>query len=107
MKRPLAGVTRVAGVLHAWLVNLFLLPLRAYQRLISPALAPRCKYYPTCSAYAEQAVRELGIVRGTILAAWRLVRCNPFSNGGLDPLEERTFFRERDHDCADHAHPSA
>jgi hypothetical protein len=108
VKRPLAGVKRVAGVLHAWLIGLFLLPLRAYQRLISPAFAPRCKYYPTCSAYAEQAVRELGIVRGTIVAAWRLVRCNPYSNGGLDPLEERSLFRgAHAHDCADHAHPTA
>ena len=63
-----------------------------YQRLVSPALPRRCKYEPTCSAYAAQAIRELGVVRGTILAAWRLARCNPFSHGGYDPVEARTLF---------------
>jgi uncharacterized protein len=75
------------------LTDLFLLPLRVYRRWISPALPRRCKYHPTCSAYAEQAIRELGIVRGTIVAGWRLLRCNPFSNGGYDPLEARKLFR--------------
>jgi putative membrane protein insertion efficiency factor len=77
------------------LARLILLPIRAYRRFLSPALAPRCRYYPTCSAYAEEAIRELGVVRGTILAGWRLLRCNPFSNGGLDPLSERKLFRDR------------
>jgi uncharacterized protein len=70
-----------------------LAPLRLYSRFISPALPPRCKYEPTCSAYAEQALRELGVVRGTIVALWRLARCNPFSHGGYDPVAARTIFR--------------
>lgn len=65
---------------------MFLLPLRLYSRVISPALPARCKYYPTCSAYAEQAVRTHGILRGSALAAWRLLRCNPFSKGGVDEV---------------------
>ena len=72
----------------------FLAPLRAYQRLISPLLPARCKYYPTCSAYAVEAVRELGILRGTIVAAWRVVRCNPWSHGGVDEVADRRLFRE-------------
>ena len=68
-------------------------PIVAYQRLISPALPRRCKYEPTCSAYAEQAIRELGIVRGTLLAGWRLLRCNPWSHGGLDPVDSQRLFR--------------
>ena len=64
-----------------------------YRRRISPLFGARCRYYPTCSAYAEQAVRELGAARGTIVALWRLVRCNPFSPGGMDPLESRRLFR--------------
>ena len=68
-------------------------PIRFYRRFVSPALGRRCRYYPSCSAYAEEAVRELGAFRGMILAAWRVLRCNPFSNGGLDPLSERTLFR--------------
>jgi putative membrane protein insertion efficiency factor len=72
-----------------------LAPIRLYQRFISPTLPRRCKYEPTCSAYAVQAIRELGVVRGSILAAWRLARCNPFSNGGYDPVEARTLFRPK------------
>jgi uncharacterized protein len=74
---------------------ILLAPLRLYTRFISPNLPRRCKYHPTCSAYAEQAIRELGVVRGTIVASWRLLRCNPFSHGGYDPLEARTLFNPR------------
>lgn len=75
------------------LAAITLLPIRFYRRFLSPALGQRCRYYPTCSTYAEEAVRELGAVRGIILAAWRVLRCNPFSPGGLDPLSGRTLFR--------------
>jgi uncharacterized protein len=70
-------------------------PIRAYQRLISPALGQRCRYYPSCSEYAVQAIRTFGILRGLILAAWRLLRCNPFSHGGFDPLESQRLFKAR------------
>lgn len=78
------------------LIAAILAPIRLYRSLISPLLGPRCRYYPTCSAYAEQAVRELGPIRGTILAVWRVLRCNPMSSGGIDPLENRRLFRSRD-----------
>jgi hypothetical protein len=58
--------------------------LRGYQKLISPYFAPRCKYYPTCSQYSIDAIREYGSVRGILMTAWRLLRCNPFSHGGVD-----------------------
>jgi putative membrane protein insertion efficiency factor len=74
-----------------------LAPVKLYRRVISPALPQRCKYYPSCSTYAVQAVRELGVVRGTIVAAWRLARCNPWSHGGVDELADRKLFRA--HDC--------
>jgi hypothetical protein len=77
------------------LLSIVLAPIRLYQRGISPALPRRCKYEPTCSAYAVQAIRELGVFRGTILAAWRLARCNPLSDGGYDPVEARPFFKPR------------
>ena len=64
-----------------------------YQRFVSPAFPRRCKYEPTCSAYAVQAIRELGPLRGTIVATWRLLRCNPFSNGGIDDVCDRSLFR--------------
>jgi putative membrane protein insertion efficiency factor len=90
VKRSLTGVLEACARL---LRGIVLLPVLVYRRLISPALPARCKYYPTCSAYAEQAVRELGVIRGTILAAWRLARCNPWSHGGVDELSDRTLFR--------------
>ena len=76
-----------------FLTVLLIAPIRLYQRFISPALGPRCRYYPTCSAYAVEAIRELGPIRGPILAGWRLLRCNPFSHGGIDELSDRRLFR--------------
>ena len=67
-------------------------PIRAYQRVISPTLPRRCKYEPTCSAYAVQAMESYGILRGAVLAGWRLLRCNPFSDGGYDPVSAQTLF---------------
>ena len=87
------GVARETGPKPGPVAFVALLPIRFYRRFLSPALGQRCRYYPTCSAYAEEAVRELGAFRGIILAAWRVLRCNPFSRGGLDPLTERTLFR--------------
>jgi len=60
--------------------------LRFYRIAISPALGPACRYEPTCSAYAEEAVRRFGACRGTYLALRRLLRCHPFARGGLDPV---------------------
>jgi putative membrane protein insertion efficiency factor len=68
-------------------------PIRFYQRVISPAVPRRCKYHPTCSAYAVQAISTYGILRGAVLATWRLLRCNPFSHGGYDPVSAQTLFR--------------
>ena len=67
----------------------------AYQRLVSPLLGRRCKYEPTCSRYAVEAIRELGVARGLVLAAWRLLRCNPWSHGGFDPVDDQRLFRAR------------
>ena len=68
-------------------------PIRLYQRFISPLFPRRCKYEPTCSAYALEAVRSFGAGRGLVLAAWRLLRCNPFSHGGHDPVSRQRVFR--------------
>ncbi|MGN6167090.1 MAG: membrane protein insertion efficiency factor YidD [Solirubrobacteraceae bacterium] len=70
-------------------------PLKLYQALISPVLGPRCKFYPSCSEYAVQAIMRFGILRGLVLAAWRLLRCNPFSHGGFDPVESQRLFKAR------------
>ena len=91
MKRSSSGSV---GPLNRALRETFLLPLHLYRRLLAPALPPRCRYYPSCSAYGVEAVRELGIVRGSIVAAWRVIRCNPFSDGGVDELGDRSLFRD-------------
>jgi putative membrane protein insertion efficiency factor len=70
-------------------------PIRLYQRAISPALPARCKYHPSCSHYAVEAVRRYGVLRGVVLAGWRLLRCNPWSHGGVDFVEDQTLFRTR------------
>ena len=67
-------------------------PIIAYQRLLSPLLPRRCKYEPSCSAYAVQAIRELGVFRGVVLAVWRVLRCNPWSHGGYDPVSAQRLF---------------
>ncbi len=71
------------------------LPIRVYQRLISPALGSRCKYYPSCSQYGVDAIARFGILRGVVLAAWRLLRCNPWSDGGFDPVEQQRLFNSQ------------
>ena len=73
-------------------------PIHVYRRVVSPALPARCKYYPSCSSYALQAIGTYGILRGAVLAAWRLLRCNPFSHGGYDPVSAQTLFRPRHSD---------
>ena len=65
-------------------MKLLILAIRGYQKFISPAFAPRCKYYPSCSHYAIDALREYGIVLGLTKTVWRIMRCNPFSHGGVD-----------------------
>jgi uncharacterized protein len=63
--------------------------LHGYQRWISPLLPPSCRFHPTCSAYAVEALQVHGLVRGTGLAAWRLLRCGPWHPGGIDPVPPR------------------
>ena len=75
--------------------GLFLAPIRLYQRLISPILPARCKYHPTCSAYAVDAVRSYGVLRGAVLASWRVLRCNPWSDGGIDRVADQRLFSPR------------
>ena len=67
--------------------------IAAYRRLLSQALRRSCKYEPSCSVYASTAIRRFGASRGGLLAAWRLLRCNPFSHGGFDPVPERFTLR--------------
>jgi putative membrane protein insertion efficiency factor len=67
--------------------------LSAYRRWVSPLLAPRCRYLPTCSAYAAEAIERHGPLAGLALALARLARCHPFHRGGYDPVPEQAFGR--------------
>lgn len=78
--------------MRRFLVAAAIMPIHAYQRLLSPLLGPRCRYYPTCSEYAAQSIGRFGILRGTVLALWRLLRCNPLSPGGFDYPEDQRLF---------------
>jgi len=70
-------------------------PVHAYRLLVSPLIGPRCRYHPTCSRYALDALEEFGVLRGSVLAAWRLLRCNPWSRGGVDYAHDQTLFKAR------------
>lgn len=67
---------------------LLILLIRGYQLIVSPLFPPSCRFIPSCSEYAKQALETHGLVRGTMLSAWRLLRCQPFCAGGLDPVPE-------------------
>lgn len=87
------------------LIKRFLLgSLSFYQRFISPFLGQRCRFYPSCSAYAKEAINQHGIIKGIALATHRLLRCHPLSKGGFDPIPEKTksepFSKERRHGAA-------
>lgn len=70
--------------------GLFILPIRLYRTLVSPLLMPSCRFYPTCSCYTMQAIKQHGVLKGGMLGGWRILRCNPwFGHGGRDPVPER------------------
>lgn len=86
-----AGVAARTDVTPSWARRAAIAPICFYQHWISPVLPARCRYYPTCSAYAVQAIQVHGVAKGIVLAAWRLLRCNPLTRGGVDhvPLPGR------------------
>ena len=89
-----AGARRLWDMTLGRVLSLILVGgIRGYQRFISPLSGPRCRYYPTCSAYALGAVRTHGPVKGFLLAVGRLVRCNPWSPGGIDHVPAKGTWR--------------
>jgi uncharacterized protein len=66
--------------------------IRLYQLLLSPLFSNSCKYHPSCSQYAVDALRRYGVLRGSVLAGWRLLRCNPWSRGGVDYADDQRLF---------------
>lgn len=66
---------------------IFIYIIRFYQKFISPLKPKSCRFYPTCSQYAIDAIKKYGIIKGGIMAIWRILRCNPFNPGGYDPVK--------------------
>jgi len=75
------------GVGGLKLKKIFIGIIRFYRKYISPLKAPSCRFYPTCSQYAIEAIEKKGVIKGSLLAIWRILRCNPFSRGGYDPVK--------------------
>lgn len=69
--------------------RIFISLIKFYQGAISPHFPARCKYYPTCSAYGIEAIERFGAFKGGVMTIWRILRCNPFSKGGYDPVPEK------------------
>lgn len=76
--------------------RLLIAAVRFYQRAISSRTAPSCRFTPTCSAYAIEALERFGALRGSALALWRILRCNPFCKGGYDPVPEKKTKKHTD-----------
>jgi len=84
--------------LHRFLVSLVLLPVVFYRRVLSPLKrTPSCRYLPTCSEYAIEAVKTRGIVVGIVLSVWRILRCNPLFHAGHDPVPARAHSARANH----------
>lgn len=77
------------------IASLLVALVRLYRVVLSPVLPRSCKYHPSCSQYAIDALRKYGALRGSVLAAWRILRCNPGSHGGYDPVAHQHVFRAR------------
>jgi putative membrane protein insertion efficiency factor len=88
------------------MVALLRLLLRGYRALLSPAFGPSCRFVPTCSCYADEALEKWGVVRGIGLSSWRILRCHPFSRGGLDPVPPLPDTEGADHFGSESAHPA-
>lgn len=93
------GVARAARFVVRLPGRLVVLLIRSYQRYVSPMRPPTCKYYPSCSQYAVVAIQRHGLLRGAGLAAWRLLRCNPWSRGGVDDVPPARVRHVHSHDA--------
>lgn len=97
VRRLLRGAVRLPR-------RLLVLLIRGYQRFVSPLTPPTCRFYPSCSAYAVIALERHGVVKGTRLAVWRILRCNPWNPGGVDDVPPAGSHRRHPHDAVAAAH---
>jgi len=81
-------------------VNLLLGLIWIYRKVVSPWMFPCCRFTPTCSEYAQDALQKYGLIKGTVLSAWRVARCNPFCEGGHDPVPDKfSLFLRQESKC--------
>ena len=80
--------------------KILIVVIKFYQKYISPMKSTKCPYIPTCSQYGLEAIQKHGAFKGSSLAAWRIIRCNPFSKGGVDPVPEKFYFFKKDNDSS-------
>jgi putative membrane protein insertion efficiency factor len=77
---------KILNTIHSLLIQLLILPVRFYQYSISPLLPNSCRHQPTCSQYTIEALKVHGLLKGSMLSAWRILRCNPWGTSGFDPV---------------------
>lgn len=93
---PVSGPAHVSR-LAAWARRIVTAPIAFYRRVLSPLKPATCRFSPTCSAYAHEAILRHGVFRGGALAAWRILRCQPFARAGYDPVPGTAPTGDRDH----------
>ena len=86
MNRAIKAISDIVRQLQRAIGWVLILPIRFYQKFISPLKPPTCRFTPTCSQYAIQAIRKHGPFKGLALALWRILRCNPWGGSGYDPV---------------------
>ncbi len=92
-------MSRALSALGLPLRLLLLGAIGLYRATVGRVLGGRCRFYPSCSAYAQEAVRRHGAAKGSLLAAWRVLRCSPLSDGGPDPVPDRGAWRASEYDA--------
>ncbi len=86
MKEPQKGIIQR---INSGIKQIFIFPIRVYKKIISPILPDSCRFSPSCSVYAVEAIEKHGVILGIFLAIYRIIRCNPFCKGGNDPVPEK------------------
>jgi putative membrane protein insertion efficiency factor len=84
-------IVRIVKEIYSFLKKVVIFPIKLYKRFVSPFLPDSCRFTPSCSSYAVSAIEKHGIIAGFFLAFYRILRCNPFCKGGIDPVPERVF----------------
>jgi len=81
---------KILNTIHSFLIQVLILPVRFYQVSISPLLPNSCRHQPTCSQYTIEALKVHGLLKGSMLSIWRILRCNPWGTSGFDPVPPKT-----------------